>query len=42
MDARAAWRLQLERQVTHWDVASLALTDPTDFAPSASWLALER
>src|SRR5207253_4500607 len=31
MDTRAAWRLQLERQVTHWDVASLALTDPTDF-----------
>jgi len=42
MDTRAARRLQLERQVTHWDVASLALTDPTDFAPSAAWQALER
>lgn len=42
MDARSARRLQLDRQVSHWDAASLALLDPTDFAPPAAWQALER
>jgi len=42
MDLTAALRIQLERQVSHWDAASLALGDPTRFASSAAWATLER
>lgn len=42
MDLVPALRIQLERQVSHWDAASLALGDPTSFASAAAWAALER
>jgi hypothetical protein len=42
MELAKALRIQLERQVSHWDSASLALTRPEDFASQAAWQALER
>lgn len=41
MDRTAALRVQLERQVAHWDAAAQALTDPSSFASEAAWRALE-
>jgi hypothetical protein len=42
MDLTAALRSQLERQVSHWQVASVALEDPTSFASPQAWQSLER
>jgi len=42
MELLEAMRIQLERQVSHWDSASLALTRPEDFASPTAWQALER
>ena len=42
MDLSAALRLQLERQVSHWEAAGLGLTDPASFASPTAWASLER
>ena len=42
MELADALRIQLERQVSHWDSASLALTRPEDFASPTAWQAFER
>jgi hypothetical protein len=42
MDLAAALRLQLERQVSHWEVASLGLSEPSSFASPVAWQGLER
>lgn len=38
----AALRLQLERQVSHWEAAGVGLSDPSSFASPTAWLSLER
>jgi hypothetical protein len=40
-DVGVALRLQLERQVSHWDAAALALEDPSSFASPVAWQLLE-
>lgn len=42
MDLSVALRSQLERQVSHWQVATAALDDPTSFASPSAWQMLER
>jgi hypothetical protein len=42
MDLNRALRSQLERQVSHWQAASIALDDPTSFASPTAWQSLER
>lgn len=42
MDLTVALRNQLERQVSHWQAATVALDDPTAFASPIAWQALER
>lgn len=41
MQQAAALRTQLDRQVSHWQAAVLALDEPEDFASAAAWTALE-
>lgn len=41
IDDRAAVRLQVERQVTHWRAALATLDDIENFASAAAWRALE-
>lgn len=36
-----ALRLQLERQVSHWEAAGVGLTDPAAFASPTAWASLE-
>ncbi|WP_280309872.1 hypothetical protein [Nocardia abscessus] len=41
MDLLVAQRLQLDRQVSHWEAAAEALRKPEDFASPTAWQALE-
>jgi hypothetical protein len=42
IDATAALRLQVARQVGHWRAATQALEDAENFASAAAWASLER
>ncbi|HET7724467.1 MAG TPA: hypothetical protein VFK68_07495, partial [Propionibacteriaceae bacterium] len=42
MELAAALRIQLERQVSHWEAAAVALADPASFASEAAWANLEQ
>jgi hypothetical protein len=41
MDQTAAVRLQLERQVSHWEAATEGLRRPDDFASETAWRSVE-
>lgn len=42
MDETAAVRLQLERQISHWEAATEGLRHPDDFASEGAWRSLEQ
>ncbi|MFZ0530168.1 MAG: hypothetical protein WAL91_06495 [Propionicimonas sp.] len=42
MELTAALRIQLERQVSHWEAAAVALRDPSSFASETAWATLEQ
>ncbi|MBI4900956.1 MAG: hypothetical protein HY829_10820 [Actinobacteria bacterium] len=42
MELAAALRIQLERQVSHWEAAAVALADPGSFASEGAWANLEQ
>jgi hypothetical protein len=41
-DSTEALRVQVARQVWHWQAAAVALQDPENFAAAAAWRSLER
>lgn len=42
MELAEALRIQLERQVSHWEAAAVALRDPSSFTADGAWKSLER
>ena len=42
MELAEALRIQLERQVSHWEAAAVALSDPASFASETAWATLEQ
>ncbi|MEV8214364.1 hypothetical protein [Leifsonia sp. NPDC077715] len=42
MELVEALRIQLDRQVSHWEAASVALRDPSSFSADGAWKNLER